>query len=52
MWIIEYTNDVTEDDAFSEWWIITNGEIAFQTDSEDHARWLCEIINKHDKQPL
>jgi hypothetical protein len=49
MWKVEYDND-SNDDWFSEWWNVTNGEKTFTSKSENDAIWLCVILNTREEK--
>lgn len=34
-WKIEYENEVGANEAFSEWWTVTNGKRSFRCNKED-----------------
>lgn len=45
-WKIEYDNDTGNDDGgFWEWWTVTDGAKSFKSDTEDDAKWLCDLLN-------
>ena len=49
-WTIEYDNDVGPDDEyFIEWWIVTNGERAFKSNTKIDAEWLKSTLNLLEK---
>ena len=51
MWSIEYHNDVgPDDDAFWEWWTVSDGERTFRSDDEEDAEWLAERLRREDEQ--
>ncbi len=44
-WHINYDNDTGPDDeAFREWWEVTNGEMTFTTRSQEDAEWLLATL--------
>jgi hypothetical protein len=46
-WEIKYENDTgPNDESFSEWWIITNGNKTFRTESNEEAKWLVDFLNR------
>lgn len=46
MWKVEYDNDTgPNDEGFSEWWTVTNGDKSFKSSSEPDAHWLCHLLN-------
>lgn len=48
-WTIEYDNDTgSDDEGFSCWWTVTNGEKRFKCDKETDAIWLAGHLNKAD----
>lgn len=45
-WKIEYDNDTgPQDEGFSEWWNVTDGERNFKCNIEDEAKWLAQALN-------
>jgi len=45
-WVIEYDNDAgANDEGFTEWWDVTNGDLRFKSHSEGGAIWLSGILN-------
>ena len=41
MWEIKYENDTGfNDETFTEWWEVTNGEKSFVSKSKKDAEWL------------
>jgi len=50
---IEHQTDADSEDGFREWWYISNGERSFKADSEEDAKWLCELLNAYhqSKEP-
>ena len=47
MWEIEYDNDTGPDDeGFGEWWTVSREDRSFKTDTEEDAKWLCDLLNK------
>jgi len=45
-WEIIYDNDTgPNDEGFSCWWTVTDGNKSFRCYAEDHAKWLCNILN-------
>lgn len=47
-WKIEYNNDTGPgDDSFYEWWEVSNGDMTFKSDNEDHAEWLLALLKSH-----
>lgn len=47
-WRVEYDNDTgTSDEGYSEWWTVTNEDIAYRAFTEESARKLCDILNKN-----
>ena len=49
-WNIDYDNDTGYDDeGFWEWWTVSDEQRSFKCDSEDDAKWLCDILNRNAK---
>lgn len=47
-WTIEYMNDVDgHDENFREWWIVSNGQRTFSSESREDALWLCGMLNDY-----
>jgi hypothetical protein len=45
-WTIEYDNDTGPgDEGFWEWWTVSDVARSFKCDSEEDAKWLCELLN-------
>lgn len=49
-WVIGYEDDY-DNDSCSEWWVITNGNIIFNCNCENHAKHLCEFLNRSKYEP-
>jgi hypothetical protein len=46
-WTIEYDNDTGPNDGgFWEWWTVSDGAHSFKCDSEEDAKWLCDLLNR------
>jgi len=49
-WLIEYENDTgSNDDGSWEWYNVTDLERSFRVDNIDDAQWLCDTLNKKEK---
>ena len=47
-WTIEYENDVgPNDEGFWCWWNVTDGTRTFEANTEEDAKWLCDLLNTH-----
>jgi hypothetical protein len=45
-WKIEYNNDTgPKDESFREWWTISDGRNSYESDNEEGAKMLCDILN-------
>jgi len=50
-WTIMYDNDTgPNDEGFSEWWSVTDGDREFRVNNEGDANWLCGFLNSNDTQ--
>lgn len=49
-WNIEYDNDTGKGGGFWEWWTVSDGERSYKCDSEEDAKWLCELLNREAGQ--
>jgi hypothetical protein len=50
-WRVELENDTgPNDDCYHEWWVVLDGErFSFRCDFESGAKWLCGVLNEHQK---
>lgn len=49
MWRIDYDNDTGPiDEGYHEWWNVTNDEMSFKCDKQEHANWLCKVLNDRE----
>lgn len=45
-WEITYKNDTgPTDEAFWEWWTISDGDKSFECADQADATWLCDLLN-------
>lgn len=51
-WRVEYENDTgPNDEGFREFWIVGNGNISFEADTEEAANWLRDTLNAKHPSP-
>lgn len=52
MWTIEYDNDTgSGDEAFWQWWTVTDGNLRFKCDAKEDAEWLAKRLNALPSKP-